>query len=179
MSLPLLEVLTRHVPGRDDLLHRQRASLPLGSDCVQTLLVDPTRSGVPASHVRLRSVTPRAQFVWVLDDDDVCADPGLLTTLDPAHDLYVFPVYVDEFDGVLPPPDDWSARCVEWSYVTASNIIVRRDLWLASRAAWAEVYDGDFDWICEALDRAQSVVWIDRVIAHVSVPGSRPPLWRP
>jgi hypothetical protein len=171
-----LEVLTRHLLDRAALLLRQQRSLrALGPGWIQTLLVDPHRAGVPASHVRLRSVEPSGDFVWVLDDDDLCEDPDLLAHLRPGPDLYVVRAHYAEFDDVFPPEVHWRERCVKCGFVGPPNLIIGRDLWLATRHAWDASYDGDYDWVCEALDRAQRITWLDRVVATVEYAASRPP----
>lgn len=160
---PTLEVITRTLPDR------LRTALTLDGHWTQTLLVDPGRNGVPASHVRLRHHEPWADFVWVLDDDDEGTDPTLPTHLVPGVELYVFKVHLGEFDEAVPLPVEWAAREVEYGFVSPTNLVVSRELWMRTRSCWGEHYDGDWPWIEACCAAAQSEVWVDRVIASVDV----------
>lgn len=172
---PLLEVVTRHIPSprRHELLLRQQASLiTLPCSWVQTLLVDPGRHGVPASHVRLRTYEPWAHFVWILDDDDACRDPGFAALLDPESgvDLYMFRVLYDELDDFLPLDPLWAARTVGPGMVSPSNLVVSRDLWMTVREAWGERYAGDYNYVAAALQLSQHACWADVTAAHILTP---------
>jgi hypothetical protein len=167
---PILEIVTRHLPSRTDFLQQQHESFAaLGPGWIQTLLVDPHRTGIPASHVRLRTVEPWAHFVWVLDDDDACADPHLLSRLNPTSgiDLYVFRAFFGEVDDLFPLDGQWRDRELELGYCGAANLILSHDLWMQARVAWDEAYAGDFDFIVAAQALSRRTEWIDVRIASV------------
>ena len=77
---PVLQVLTRCF-RRPSMLVRNLASVAaLGAGVEHTLLVD-TLKGRGASYEALATVPVRGQYIWILDDDDICIFPGLLTEL--------------------------------------------------------------------------------------------------
>lgn len=172
MSRPLVEVVTRHWPTsrRVGLLARQQASLATlhDSDWTQTLLVDPHGRGIAASHVRLRDFTPHGAYVWVLDDDDVCAEPHLLTRLrsvTPAADLVIMKMRHHEW-GVLPSDSDWQ-RTPHLGKVGPACVFVQGTLWLKVRWAWSAEYAGDYSFIRAAYEMADDVAWVDCVAAEI------------
>lgn len=178
MALPLLDIVTRHLPARAAELRRQQASLtfPLG-DWVQTLLVDPYGAGVPRSHVWLRTYEPRGRFVWVLDDDDVCLVPNLLDLIDQTATVTIG--RMQYWRGIAPDPETWR-RMVEAApapahaamrrfpeHISPQCLIMTREHWLAHRGMWAERYDGDRPFVQRAYMAAARVTCRQDIVVQL------------
>lgn len=176
--MAFLEVLTRVLATggrvrRPTLLARNQESMTAQTDpdWIQTLIYDYEGGGVAAANVRLRTQGASGEYVWQLDDDDLCVMPGLVAELKRLASIYepeVFVVRVDHGEqmGILPPDGDWE-RNLHRYLVGGSSLIVRSDMWYAHRDAWGEAYDGDWNWICDVMRGCSNVVWLDQVAARV------------
>jgi len=169
--MAFLEVLTRTFGGRPELLHRCTASLQglIDPDWIQTILVDGERRGVAWAVGNLATVDVDGEWVWVLDDDDFCCDPGLIGRLKAVvarEDPQVIMVKVrhGEF-GILPPPDRWR-RAPTFCWCSTPNVIVRADVWDEFRHGWAEEYAGDFAFMKTLWEAGLRFAWMDRVVAE-------------
>jgi len=167
----VLDIVTRHVPTsveRIDLLKRQQRSVNAlyGTDWTQTLLLDPHQAGINASHVRMRSYEPCAQYAWVLDDDDLCVERDLLAKIDQTADLNVFQMTHLAL-GVIPPAAYMRDQVLSRGKVGCACVIVSHDLWMRVRDQWGEKYDGDADFLLAARKHAERIAWIPHVIAAV------------
>ena len=73
---PVLQVLTRCF-RRPSMLVRNLASVAaLGAGVEHTLLVDTLGRGVARVTRRWRQCRYGGQYIWILDDDDICIFPG-------------------------------------------------------------------------------------------------------
>lgn len=161
-----LEVLTRHLPARATLLARQQASLAtLVGAWRQTILVDPIGLGIGASHLRLRTVEPSGDWVWMLDDDDEAADPHLIQRLDRRAELHVFRMAYDW--GVLPEDEAFEQHFIHEQHIGAPCVVVSRGLWMRARKGWTDRYEGDYDFIRTAVGLAEGIRWHDVVVAKI------------
>ncbi len=170
--VPLIEVITRTVPGREAMLARQRASLEAFPQAAwrQTLLYDPARRGVNASYVRMRTVEPSAEWAWILDDDDLLADAKFLEDLDGEADMHVYQMRFMHNAALMPPAKYMNLQKITRRRIGAPCVVVRRALWMASRHAFTNRYEGELEFIREAAARAQRVEWHQRVIADIDGP---------
>lgn len=171
MNRPILEIVTRHyaTERRAALLARQQASLrELKSiDWVQTVLVDPYGRGIGASHERLQTFEPYGERVWILDDDDLCTEPDLVSLIDPNSDIQVFKASLTATGEVFPRAAGWYERRLICGDCGSPSVIMKRELWLQARSAFSSRYEGDFDFIVEACNAARDITWTDRVIAEI------------
>lgn len=172
MNRPVLDIVTRHLrsPNRAELLARQQASLvPLQGDWVQSVLIDPYGTkGIAGANFRFHSFEPAADYVWMLDDDDVCLEPDLLAYIDRDADLTILRVrYCDQ--SLLPTREYFRDQQLCYGHITVQCAIMTRELWLAHRTAWGLYYEGDYKFLAAAKAGAQRVAWVDRVIAALDV----------
>lgn len=162
--MTFLEVITRTFGKRPKMLARNLESLTVqtDSDWCRTVVVDDKERGVAWAVGNLATVEATGEYVWVLDDDDLCCRPTLVAELKDiteriAPDVIMVKAYHAKF-GMLPSRANWTSRPVLGN-VGTSCYIVRRDVWNAHHDAWTERYDGDY-WFIDALWNAKcSVYW--------------------
>lgn len=162
--MPFLEVITRTFGKRPAMLARNLESLTLqtDSDWCRTVLVDDNERGVAWAVGNLATVEATGDYVWVLDDDDLCCRPTLVAELKDITeriqpDVIMVKAYHAKF-GMLPSMANWTSRPVLGNIGT-SCYIVRRDVWNAHHDAWTERYDGDFWFIDHLWDAQCSFYW--------------------
>jgi hypothetical protein len=175
--MAFLEILTRTFNERPNLLRINQDSLTrqTDDDWVQTLLVDELARGMGYAGKMLTEYAPSVtgDYVWVLDDDDMCIHPTLVAELKVivAHaNPDVIMVRMDHGGWrILPSDDDWKQR-PEVGRIGGSAVIVKRAIWQANAGAWAsDRYTHDFDFI-NSLFSAQpplSIYWHDVVASRV------------
>lgn len=168
-----LEVVTRTYK-RPTLLAANVASVAaLGDQVLHTILRDEVGMGVAAANAQLADFTPSAQWVWLLDDDDLCTRPELVADIEYLTWLHGGPAaIIVRMDhgaplGVLPNDGDWQQPPKE-AGIGCSAIIVRRGVWLRHRHAWASRrYASDFDFISSVWATWQrAIVWHDVIAAR-------------
>lgn len=104
------------------------------SDWVQTLLVDEQGVGINASHERLGAYAPNlvGDFVWILDDDDECICPTLVSDLKrivSSTDANLIMLRMDHGGGrVLPSEATWGDDLI-YGQIGVSAYVVERNLW--------------------------------------------------
>lgn len=162
---PYLEVLTRTFGSRPKQLARCRASLEILSsdDWVQRVIVDEKARGVSWANRNLSTIKAKGDWVWVLDDDDLCCYADLLADLGEIvaaerPDAVMVRVYHGKF-GMLPPYERWGERPI-MGQVGGSCVISRRDIWNRYRNGWTETYAGDFWYINGLWDAGLKIVWL-------------------
>lgn len=151
--MAFLEVITRTFGARPTMLQRNLDSLQAQTDpdWTRRLVIDDAARGVAWAVANLSTVEAVGDYVWALDDDDVCARPELVAELRTIAqtadwpDVIMVRAYHEKF-GLLPNNENWQRRPLLGN-VGTSCYIVRRDVWNAYRMAWLERYDGDFWWI--------------------------------
>jgi hypothetical protein len=168
--MAFLEIVTRTFGQRPKMLLANKASVDSlrGADAFQVFVVDNGHAGVAAANARLATYTPLGQYVLVLDDDDVLIYDKLVEDLKHLAWLHGNPpAFIVRMDhgswiGVQPDLEHWCQPPVE-GHIGCSAMIVRRDVWMEHRQAWASGrYASDFDFIA-AVWRAYGpqVVWHD------------------
>lgn len=172
--MALLEILTRCY-RRPQMLIANMASLAAQTDpdWVQTLLVDNEGRGIGWSYLNLAAHAPQVtgDWVWLLDDDDLCVRPTLVAELRrvTARQPGVVVVRMDHGPlGILPNDDHWG-DWANWREGVAgvSALIVRADLWRILAPAYGDHYAGDWDFAAALRATAPSVVWHDVVASRV------------
>lgn len=167
-----LEIVTRCYK-RPVMLAANQASLAAltDGDWTQTLLVDHVGIGVAAANAALAGFEPTGDYVWVLDDDDLCIYPELVYDIKmlqsgSAPDA-IFVRFNHGWLGVLPMPAFWRAR-PECGRIGGSGVIVRRDLWMRCRDAWrTERYESDCDYLQAVYANATNIHWHDIIAGRV------------
>lgn len=176
--MAFLEILTRCYQ-RPNLLAANQSALAeqTDTDWMQVYLHDEVGRGVGASYVRLAAHAPQlvGDYIWILDDDDVCIRPSLvaeLKTIAQVEDPDVIMVKMDHGPrGVLPPIGLWGKR-PECGAVGISAVIVRRSVWQAHAGAFLPGhYAADFDFIAAIFASGASVYWHNVIASRVQVIG--------
>ena len=151
--MAFLDVITRTFGARPIMLQRNLDSLTSQTDMDWTrrLVIDDAAHGVAWAVGNLATVEAQGEYVWVLDDDDVCARATLVAELKTIAYMERWPDVImvrarHEKFGLLPDNGNWEQRPVLGN-VGTSCYIVRGDVWNAHRQAWQARYDGDFWWI--------------------------------
>jgi hypothetical protein len=168
-----LEIVTRHLTTRNEPLRRNQESLAqlTSGDWKQTLLIDKVGRGVPWASKRLAKHTPAGEFVWVLDDDDECIFPELVTGLKIIDSRYAPDAIMVRMDhgkplGVLPAGPAWKGVLYEGG-VGCSALIASAETWLRFRAHWGDRYAGDWDFVNAVINSDVNVYWYDVVASRV------------
>lgn len=169
-----LEVLTRCYK-RPAMLAVNMASLEnqTDQDWEQTFLIDTVGRGIGWSYQNLAAYAPEltGAYIWILDDDDVCARVELVGELKAiawVHDRPdVIMVRMDHGPlGVLPGPLGWLGRPAQGD-IGVSAYIVRQDVWKAHSAAFGAHYAGDYDFIASVFDSEPRIYWHDVIASRV------------
>lgn len=172
--MPLLEVLTRCYQ-RPRMLAANMASLAAQTsrDYQQCLLVDKEGYGIAGAQQRLAAQAPHlvGDYIWILDDDDVCIHPTLVAELHQFAVLEspdVVMVRMDHGDyGILPGPKHWGKRPVRTG-IGCSAYIVERHVWQWHAAMFESgKYDADFDFIDAIWESKPRVIWHDVIASRV------------
>ena len=169
-----LEVVTRTFVGRrpDLLLRCHRSLVQLGPGLKHSILVDHAPLGVPYANRKLSTFEATGDWVWVLDDDDVCSYKHLIQDLKwlaetVCPDAVIVRAMWLQRDGLVLPPDEmWGKRPVLGKIGTPC-VITRGDVWNEYRVNWGERYAGDFDYIDGLFDAGLDIAWLDVVAAEV------------
>lgn len=174
---PFLEVVTRTFMQRPNMLAANAASVEAlrGADHLHSVLVDYHMLGVAAANAALANYAPSGQYVWVLDDDDLCLHAGLVEDLKYLAWLHASPpaviVRMDHGEplGVLPAAAHWRQVPHE-AGIGSSAIITRKDVWMYCRSAWGSGrYASDFDFIAAvfaAHGSTNRIVWHDVIASR-------------
>lgn len=171
---PFLEVLTRCYK-RPRLLARNMASLKkqTSGDWIQTLLVDEIGRGINWTHENLGRQAGRlaGDYIWLLDDDDVCTRETLVEELQAIaaeHNPDVIMMRMDHGErGILPDAGYWGRPPVH-AHVGISAYVVRRSVWQAHAWAWSPgVYHSDFNFIKAIFESTPRVFWYDVIASRV------------
>lgn len=168
--MAFLQVVTRTFLERPAALRRNQASLAalLDPDWEQALLIDDVGRGVSWANTNLATVRATGDWVWVLDDDDECALPGLVGALkviavERECGVVVMRAAHGAF-GILPHDEHWKQRPVlndcGWS-----NFFVRQAVWEQHRPVLAEFafYAADHAYAAHLWDQGVRFHWHDAV----------------
>lgn len=146
-DIPFLHIITRTYKRPGLLLLNQKSlAMQTGKDFYQQVIEDKDGKGTAAANVRLRGVKARGRYVWVFDDDNVIMvadflyELGLLVAREDPDVVVVSANY----PSIIILPSIWPP---ELGKVDAINLIVRGEVWDATRENWGDRHAGDFDWI--------------------------------
>lgn len=172
--MPFLEVITRCYK-RPVMLAANQASLQEQSchDWIQTLLVDEIGCGVGWANGNLAAYAPKlvGDYIWILDDDDVCIRDTFAAELKSIVDQYKPDVVFVKMDhaelGVLPDAESWGLQ-PEGARIGTSAFVVKREVWQAHAGAWRSAhYASDFDFIAAVWASKPTVYWYDVIASRV------------
>lgn len=126
-----------------------------------------------ASHRLIAEHEPRADWVWILDDDDECIHAGLVEDIRRiARERPTAGVIMVRMDhgpamGILPDCNVWEREPVH-GHLGMSSFIVRREVFKQHKEAWMRLrYQSDFDFIADVFRGGHEVVWHDVVASRV------------
>jgi hypothetical protein len=143
------------------------------ADFDQTMLVDGEGRGVGEAQAMLANYAPylRGQYIFVLDDDDMCIRRTLveeLKAIASEHSPDVIMVRMDHGPrGILPGDAEWQKPPVH-SRIGASAYIVRRAIFQRHAAAYSTArYESDFDFISAVFESDPEVYWHDCIASKV------------
>lgn len=171
--MSFLHVITRCY-RRPNMLMANLASMmqQTDGDYEQTLLVDTVGRGMGYAQAQLTDYAPhlRGEYVWLLDDDDLCVWPEMVSELKQKvagarkqPDVIMVRMQHGGSLGVQPDGAHWGKPPV-LQHVGCSAYLVRRDWWQVHAHAWATAhYNSDYDFIEAVWDSNPSVLWVDRI----------------
>jgi glycosyltransferase involved in cell wall biosynthesis len=169
--LSFLEILTRTIPQRAELLRRCQDSLTLlkDTDWTQRVIIDTECRGVAWANRNYSTIEAVGEWVWLLDDDDLCSNADLIGILRKhiaaqKPEAILMRAYHGKW-GLLPPAENWGERPI-LGRIGPSCLVVRGDIWNQYRDEWVEAYAGDF-WFINALWNAGvRFAWLPVVAAY-------------
>jgi hypothetical protein len=173
-TTPFLEVVTRCYK-RPVMLARNQDSIQVQTcdDWEQTLLIDPVGFGVGWSSEQLGHYGVRltGEYIWLLDDDDVCVRQTLVQELKEIardHNPDVIMLRMDHGPrGILPDANTWGRRPVKGK-IGCSAYVVKREVWQAHSGAWLPgEYSSDFNFINAVFASEPIIHWHDVIASRV------------
>lgn len=166
-----LEILTRTFPGRPYYLKRCQESLThlRDPDWSQRIIMDEAGRGVEWANANMGTIQADGDWIWVLDDDDVCCYYDLIGDLKALvrktkPDIVIVRSYHAQWN-MLPPYERWLQRPI-MGQIGPSCVVVRRDVWNAFHHAWTPTYAGDFWYINTLWDAKLKIAWLPITAAY-------------
>jgi hypothetical protein len=111
-------------------------------------------------------------WVWILDDDDVCIYDGLVKDVariaseQPATQVIMVRMDHGAWLGVLPDAVVWGNEPAH-GHMGVSSYIVRRDVWKRHKAAFLSArYQSDYDFIADVWQEQPVIVWHDVIASR-------------
>lgn len=171
--MPFLEVLTRCYK-RPGMLAANQASLQqqTDGDWIQTLLIDDVGRGIAWSHENLAAYAPQlvGDYIWVLDDDDLCIEPEFVAGLKfivADQDPDVIFVRMDHGYGRILPSARWG-KSPQVGEIGVSAFVIRRAVWQAHASAMVPgQYTSDFEFINSIWQAQPTIYWWDVIASKV------------
>lgn len=152
------------------LAHNMRSVARLGKEVRHTFLVDNVGRGVTWSNRNLSQYAPTGEWVWILDDDDLCIYTRLvsdLKTIVAEHTPDVIMLKMDHgFLGVLPDDEHWGRPPV-FGKIGMSAFVVRRDVWQRHAAHFDQVEGADFSFISAVFASDPKIYWHNVIASQV------------
>lgn len=173
--MAFLEVLTRCYK-RPIMLSHNQASLQAQTsrNWQQTLLIDEVGRGVGWSYENMAAYAESlgGDYIWILDDDDVCCRNTFVYELEQiaeADDPDVIMVRMNHQErGILPSAEMWK-QIPKPGLIGCSAYVVRQNVWKRHAGAFLSGnYASDFDFIWEIFhDVGLSIFWHDVIASQV------------
>lgn len=158
-----LQVITRTFGKRPLALARNQDAMRQQSDpdFEHTIVVDPNPRGPVAADRNLATFEATGDYVWVLDDDDLCIRPALVEelkriTANKAPDVIMVRAYHGIW-GTLPSNANWQHAPVLGN-VGWSCYILRREVWNEQRKNIPVVPGADY-YLLEHLWNTPGLSW--------------------
>lgn len=172
--MAFLEILTRcYLRPRMLAANQDSLQQQTDPDWTQTFFVDDVGIGVGATHEQLAAYAPRlvGDYIWILDDDDECVRPTLVSELKAIvaeHDPDVIMMRMDHRQrGILPGNMDWE-QPPAIGRVGCSAYVIRRRVWRLHAGAWLPgVYHSDGLFIQAVFASSPRVYWHDVIASRV------------
>jgi hypothetical protein len=166
-----LEIVTRHYAKRPKGLKRNQESLARQTcdDWQQTLLIDRTGRGVEWANWNLRQYAPflEGDYIWILDDDDVCTCDTLVADLKRIVEEHKPDAIMvrGQYHAVLPENDLWR-QTPKLTHIGSSCFVLRREVFQRhARTALTPELGMDYRLIRSVFDAGvHSVYWYDVVV---------------
>jgi len=164
-----LEIITRHYAKRPNGLARNQESLARQTcdDWQQTLLIDHKGRGVEWANWHVRQYAPflEGDYIWILDDDDVCLCDTLVADLKRIVDEHNPDVIMmrAKCHALLPEDKYWRKPPV-LTHVSSSSFVLRREVFQKHAPAITPQLAMDYRLIHSVFDAGvHSVYWHDVV----------------
>jgi len=109
------------------------------------------------------------RYIWILDDDDMCACDTLIGDLKgivAAHKPGVIMLKMDHGARGVLPSKNWQRPPVMGD-IGCSAFVVKRAVWQRHAEHFSDSYAGDFDFIKSIFARDYEIYWFDRVASRV------------
>jgi hypothetical protein len=171
--MAFLEVITRTYK-RPELLVANQASLDAQSDddWIQTVYVDDDGHGVGWANGQMFHYAQvlRGDYIWILDDDDICTRASLVAELKMIVREFEPDVIMLRMDhgerGILPPV---GLHFPTKGLIGCSAYVVSQEVWKRHAYQWQSAnYSSDYDFINSILnDKHVSVHWHDVIASKV------------
>lgn len=117
----------------------------------------------------------QGEYVLILDDDDLLADPELIANLKYlciAHDYpELFMVKMDHGPFGVLPAETWLGA-PQRGRQGCSSVIACRPLFLKAVKSYKPAYDGDYDYVKACYESAKDIIWHDTVATQVQQVGA-------
>jgi hypothetical protein len=169
-----LEVITRTMPGRADLLANNVASLEAQTDgdWQQLIIRDEVGRGVGWAQEQIAEHAPAlyGRYIWILDDDDMCTLTTLVAELKHIvkyHDPDVIMLRMDHGSRGILPPAGWRGMPV-CGRIGCSAYVVRRETFQKHAGAFRSArYQSDYDFALALWDSGLRIYWHEAIASRV------------
>jgi len=137
----------------------------------QTYLADDEGRGIGWSYRNMAAYAPNlvGLYIWILDDDDMCASDSLVDDLKDivaAHNPDVIMLKMDHGPRGVLPGKNWQRPPVMGD-IGCSAFVVRREIWQRHAQYFSDSYAGDFDFIASIFAGDYEIYWFDCVASRV------------
>ena len=172
--MAFLEVVTRCYKRPKMLAHNQ-ASLQVqtSSDWTQFLIVDEVGRGVGRSYQEMarRADELTGDYIWILDDDDMCVRSTLvyeLSQIAAVHDPDVIMLRMNHLERGILPHAHWGKMPVVGD-IGCSAYVIRRDVWVQYAVEFERgEYANDYYFIASIFNNLDvAVFWHDVIASQV------------
>ena len=173
--MAFLEVITRCFQRPRMLAYNQESlQSQTCDDWIQTLLVDEIGRGVGWSYQQMALYADdlEGDYIWILDDDDMCIRMTLVDELKQIatiHNPDVIMIKMNHLTrGILPDELVWKRKPVI-AHIGVSAFVVKRELWQRHAGAFLSAdYSADFDFISSIFqEEGVGVFWHDVIASQV------------
>lgn len=184
--MPFLEILTRTYKRPESLIKNiesvKQIQITSDLDIKHTFLIDEFGRGTAWANKNLGSYAEFivGDYVWILDDDDVCIDTLLIQNLKQIVKDYQPKVIMAKCDiayyQILPPSRLWKLRPV-YTQISMSNFIVENSVYKTFAYAFPETLGGDYKFIAEVFEKIDEteIYWYDKIIMKAEQKGGGNP----